>query len=103
MSLTVGRHRFEGPYRSTNVLHDRSGIYVIVSFVNGQYQPLDCGESATVRTRIETHDRAQCWSRHAQGGTLMVAALYTPNLQSAGRVAIEHEIRRQYSFPCGQR
>ena len=103
MSLTVGHYQFEGPYASVAQLEDRSGVYVIVSGANGQYQPVDCGESATVKTRVANHDRARCWNAHAQGGTLMAAVLYTPHLQSAGRVAIEQEIRGQYSFPCGQR
>lgn len=103
MSLTVDRYQFEGPYASEAKLEDCSGVYVIVSSVNGQYQPVDCGESATVKSRVGNHNRADCWRAHAQGGTLMAAVLYTPRLQSAGRVAIEHEIRGQYSFPCGQR
>lgn len=103
MSLTVGRYQFEGPYVSEAQLEDRAGVYVIVSAANGQYYPVDCGESAAVKTRVANHERADCWRAHAQGGTLMGAVLYTPQLQSAGRVAIEQEIRGQYSFPCGLR
>lgn len=102
MSLTVGKYELAGPFSSTDKLEDRSGVYVIVCAGNGQYQPIDCGESATVKSRVENHDRAECWKRHCSA-TLMVAVLYTPNLQSAGRVLIEQEIRGQYSFPCGQR
>jgi hypothetical protein len=29
---------------------------------------LDIGESATVRTRVETHDRWACWRRHPIDG-----------------------------------
>jgi hypothetical protein len=101
MALNVGRYQFEGPYSSAAQLRDHSGIYIIVTSLNGQYQPVDCGESATLKTRIENHDRALCWG--TQPGTLMAAVLYTPGLQSAGRCAIEQEIRSQYSFPCGQR
>lgn len=102
MSFTVGKYEFDGPFSSTNQLQDRSGIYVIVCAVNNQYQPLDCGESATVKSRVEDHERADCWKRNCNG-TLMVAVLYTPNTQSAGRVAIEQEIRGKFAFPCGQR
>ena len=102
MSFTVGKYEFAGPFNSTNQLEERSGVYVIVCSVNGQYQPVDCGESATVKSRVDNHDRGNCWNANCSG-TLMVAVLYTPNLQSAGRVAIEQDIRRQYTFPCGQR
>ena len=102
MSFNVGKYEFDGPLSSTNELQDRSGVYVIVCSNGGQYQPVDCGESATVKSRVENHGRADCWKRNCNG-TLMVAVLYTPNIQSAGRVKIEQEIRRQHTFPCGQR
>lgn len=102
MGLTVGKYEFEGPCANTDSLQDASGVYVIVDSVNGKYSPIDCGESATVKTRVDTHDRSDCWKRNSSG-TLMVAVLYTPRLQSAGRVAIEQEIRGSYTFPCGDR
>lgn len=102
MPLNVGEYEFDGPFGSADQLEDRSGVYVIVCSVNEQYQPVDCGESASVKSRIENHDRADCWNNSCNGA-LMVAVLYTPNLQSAGRVAIEQELRRQYDFPCGER
>jgi hypothetical protein len=102
MGLTVGKYEFEGPYENTDSLQDVSGVYVIVDNVNGQYNPIDCGESATVKSRTDNHDRKDCWSRNSSG-TLMVAVLYTPRLQSAGRVAIEQELRSAYNFPCGER
>lgn len=102
MGLTVGQYEFEGPYTNAGNLQDSSGVYVIVDSVNGQYYPIDCGESATVKSRVENHDRADCWERNSSG-TLMVAVLYTPHLQSAGRIAVEQEIRNAYAFPCGDR
>jgi hypothetical protein len=102
MSIKIGRYVFTGPFTSAESLEDKSGIYVILCSKDSQYNPIDCGESATVKTRIENHDRANCWKRNCTG-TLCVAVLYTPNLQSAGRVAVEQEIRGKYRFPCGER
>jgi hypothetical protein len=102
MSIKIGRYEFEGPYSSTDSLQDKSGIYVILCQKDSNYNTVDCGESVTVKTRIENHDRADCWRRNCSG-TLCVAVLYTPNAQSAGRVAIEQELRSQYRFPCGER
>lgn len=101
MGLTVGEYQFEGPFCNTDNLQDRSGIYVIVDHVNGQYNPIDCGESATVKSRVENHDRADCWSNKS-AGKLMVAVMYSPRLQSPGRAAIEQELRNTYKFPCGK-
>lgn len=102
MALTVGNYQFDGPYGNTDSLQDASGVYIIVDNFNGQNNPIDCGESATLKSRVDNHDRKDCWTRNSSG-TLMVAVLYTPRLQSSGRVAIEQEIRNAYNFPCGDR
>jgi len=102
MSIKISRYNFEGPYSSTDSLKDRSGVYVILCTGNSSYNPVDCGESANVKSRVENHDRKACWNRNCNS-TLEVAVLYTPNLQAAERVAIEQEIRNDYNFPCGSR
>jgi hypothetical protein len=103
MSINIGRWTFEGPYKDTSNLQDRSGVYVILCLrANQKYFVIDVGESAQVKTRVENHDRKDCWSRNCSG-KLYVAVLYTPNFQQPGRAAIEQEIRQQYSPPCGQR
>lgn len=102
MSIKVGRYIFEGPYSSTESLEDKSAVYVILCSTNSSYEPIDCGESATVKSRVENHERKRCWNRNCSG-TLKVAVLYTPNLQSVGRTMIEQEIREAYRFPCGSR
>jgi len=101
MSITVGRYSFEGPFTDTNSLEDRSGVYAIHCKQGEQYSLIDVGESATVKSRVENHDRADCWRRNCSG-TLTVSALYTPNAQQAGRRSIEKELRDQYDPPCGE-
>lgn len=102
MSITIGNYHFDGPYDNTASLQDRSSVYVILCHRDNQNFVIDVGESATVKTRVENHDRKDCWQSNCSG-KLTVAVLYTQNLQSAGRVAIEQEIRRQYNSPCGER
>jgi hypothetical protein len=103
MSILIGRWEFEGPYRSAEILKDRSGVYTILDQRrNGEYYVVDVGESKAVKTRIESHDRANCWTRNLQGN-LTVAVLYTPNLQQFDRRAIEQELRSQYTPVCGIR
>ena len=101
MSITVGRYTFDGPYTDTSKLEDKSGVYVIHCYRDGKYTLVDVGESATVKTRIDNHDRKDCWTRNCTG-TLTVSVLYTPNQQQAGRMLIEKEIRDQYNPPCGK-
>lgn len=102
MSITVGRYSFEGPYTSTGSLEDRSGVYAIHDYRDGLYYLIDVGESATLKSRVENHDRAPCWNGNKRG-TLTVSAFYTPHLQQSGRQEIESEIRNQYDPPCGLR
>jgi len=103
MSITIAGYSFEGPYSSTDSLEDRSGVYAILCKKdNSNYSLVDVGESATVKTRVETHERKSCWSRNCNS-TLTVAVLYTPYQQQSGRVEIEQKIRSTYDLPCGDR
>jgi hypothetical protein len=95
--INIGNYSFEGPYSNVGYLQNRSGVYVILSASN---HVVDVGESATVKDRIENHDRKFCWQRH--GGS-QAAVLYTPNRQQSGRMLIEQELRRKYAPPCGKR
>jgi len=102
MGISVGRYAFEGPYTDTGKLQDKSGVYAIHDWRTTGYHLVDVGESATVKTRVDNHDRKPCWIGNKKG-TLKVSVLYTPNAQQPGRMAIEQEIRRQFSPPCGDR
>jgi hypothetical protein len=100
MSITVGNYTFEGPYTNTDSLQDRSGVYAIHCYKDQAYYLIDVGETAEVKTRIDNHDRKDCWKRNCSG-TLTVSVLYTPKLQQGGRREIEKELRDQYNPPCG--
>jgi len=103
LSIDIFQYSFEGPFTSTDRIEDRSGVYVILcNQNNGHYNVTDVGESATVKSRVENHDRRSCWGLHCNS-KLVVAVLYTPNLHQTGRKQIEQEIRRKYNPPCGDR
>ena len=103
MSIQVGPYMFEGPYQTTAYLADRPGIYAILGFPNDQKYVIDIGESHSVKTRIETHDRTSDWAS-AFSGPLAVAVLYTPTLSDFQRKSVEYHIRHSYyngHIPCG--
>ena len=102
MTITVGNYTFEGPYLDTSKIEDKSGIYAIHCLRENKYYIIDIGESATVRTRLDSHDRADCWRRNCKE-VLNYSVLYTPNKQQAGRMEIEQELRKLYNPPCGER
>lgn len=85
MGIKIGGYDFDGPFSSTSSLEDMSGVYAILyKKDNGNYSLVDVGESATVKSRVENHDRQSCWERNCHS-TLMVAVFYTPRLQQSGR------------------
>lgn len=101
--IKIAQYSFEGPYPSTSSLEDRSGVYAILDKrQDGISYLIDCGESATVKTRVESHDRSPCWTRNQQG-TLHVAVYYTPTMQQLARKQVEQSIRSQFTGLCGDR
>ena len=102
MSIRIGKYMFEGPYSTTDLLEDRSGVYAIIDNKSDGSTLIDVGESSTLKSRVENHERSDCWRRNGIG-KLKAAVLYTPNQHQSGRMLIEQEIRNQYSPVCGLR
>ena len=102
MSIRIGKYTAEGPYTSTEDLEDRSGVYTILTSAKAidRWTVLDVGESHAVKSRVENHDRSDCWFRN-NIGEIGVAVIYTPNQQQAGRRQIEQELRSQFRPVCG--
>jgi hypothetical protein len=102
MTTTIGGYNFDGPYTSIDKIEDMSGIYAVLCCRNKICNIIDVGESASVRSRIENHERKDCWEKNCSK-TLKFSVYYTPNLKESGRKEIEQEIRDQYpSIPCGE-
>jgi len=103
MSITIGSILFDGPFKSAEDLEDRSGVYVILCKENdNNYKVIDVGESAKVKSRVESHDRKPCWESNCNS-SLAVAVHYTPRLQQSGRMEIEQALRSEFNPPCGER
>jgi hypothetical protein len=104
MTVSIGNYQFEGPSSSTGPLEDRDGIYAVLTQAGpGEFSIVDTGESEMVRSRVENHDRSDCWRRNASRDGRLVAVLYTPHVQQSGRVVFEGALRRQYQPACGIR
>ena len=101
MTIKVGEHTFDGPYMSTDKIEDRSGVYAVHCLKHDKYYLKDIGESAIVKSRLDNHDRKDCWNRNCQG-TLTYSVYYTPSLQQSVRMEIEQRIRSHYDIPCGK-
>lgn len=103
MSIPLSGYEFRGLYPSAESLQDSSGVYAVLTQLDdGKFRVLDVGESATVRSRVENHDRAESWLEHVVNG-IHYAVYYTHGLQQSGRMEIEQELRAIYNPPCGER
>ena len=99
MSIKLGKYSFTGPFGIIDMIKDRSGVYVIVCSVDGEYFLLDIGESLKLRTRIENHDKKDCWTKHCNG-KLSIYVHYTSFLKQQGRILIEQELRELFQPDC---
>ena len=103
MAFRIGGRNFTGPSPSKARIKNRSGVYAVLTKVGkGKFKVLDIGESAKVRTRLNSHDRSDCWSDNAQG-KLYYAVHYTPYAQRSGRRRVEQPLRAKYDPTCGVR
>lgn len=101
MSIRIGNYDFEGPLSDPSGLRNTSGVYAVLAknTTNGNYTVVDIGESGTVRDRVSSHDRANCWARNKQAG-LNYAGHYC---NEANRMAVEKALRGSFNPPCGDR
>ena len=99
MTIDVDGNSFDGPHPSPDHLDDESGVYTIHDNRDGKYRLIDVGESDEVKSRVNDHDRSDCWDRESTG-TLTYSALYVDEQE---RIRIANEIRQQYNPPCGER
>ena len=105
MSITFcKKYTAEGPYTDRDSLKDNSGVYVILTRPDAasKWTVIDVGESATVKKRVEDHERKDCWTRHSKG-VIGYSPYYMPHKQQSGRMEVEQEIRDEYNPPCGKR
>jgi hypothetical protein len=99
MAIKLGKYSFTGPIASIDKLKDRSGVYAIVCKVESEYFLIDVGESSKVRTRIENHDKKDCWTENCNG-QLKIYVHYTTFLKQQGRILIEQELRELFHPDC---
>lgn len=102
-TITIDGMEFDGPFTDTGDLKNQQGIYVILDRRSDQkWYLIDVGESTDVKTRVESHDRKDCWKTNSQG-TLGVAVCYTPGWTDSQRRQKESSIRDKFNPPCGER
>jgi hypothetical protein len=103
MPIHIEDYTFDGPFARVEDLKERAGVYAVVCLMSNQKHFLiDVGESDNIRNAIETHERKECWITNCKG-SLLVAALYTTELDNRGRADIVAFIRSREFVPCGNK
>lgn len=103
--IQIGNYRFQGPFLLSNFKAiDRAAVYAILcKGSNGEYTPLYIGETGELGTRLETHNKKDCWRKNCKG-ILYVAIYYTPSsfYTAEDRRKIERELIAQYRLICNE-
>lgn len=100
MTVKIGDYAFDGPFKSTDSIEDKSGIYAVLHYKEGKCCLLDIGESSKMKKEIEEHDRKE-WEKNSEGA-IEYSVYYTPKLKEDDRKEIETKIRSAYRPPCGK-
>lgn len=97
--IKIGNYNFNGPFSKTGPIKNSSGVYVILDCHNTTNYVVDVGESGSLQSRLDNHDRKNCWEKHCTG-QIKAAVLY---VNEYNRMRIEKELRASYRPTCGQR
>lgn len=95
-NINVDGYIFEGPYPINEThFNEIPGIYLISDW-DGKF--IDVGETESLKNRLASHDRKDCWSRNAN----QVINVWFHHEQNAyNRLEKEKYIRNLHPFKCG--
>jgi hypothetical protein len=100
LTVKIGDYAFDGPFKSTDSIENKSGVYAVLHYKEGECYLLDIGESSRMKKRIEEHNRED-WENNSNS-EIEYSVYYTPRLKKNDRKEIETEIRDVYRPPCGK-
>lgn len=85
---------------------DIAAIYIVICIdANNKYTVIDIGQSGQVGSRINSHDREECWKKKCPQGNIWVCVYPLPTKQQSkeDRLALEQRLRLEYKNLCGDR
>lgn len=86
MSILIGKHEFDGPYDDVDLLEEKEGLYVVLNYINEQYELIHVAHAENIRERIQLLPSTK------PDGTVVFAALYTPRFGSRERNNLVEDI-----------
>lgn len=97
-------YKLQGYFENSSELEPYQGVYVVYDKYNGNYKPIDIGESGNIKERILSHDRKPEWNKMAKG-TICFAIKYLKGCHESYRKDIEQDLRDKFEPGrlCGDR
>jgi hypothetical protein len=105
-NVTIGERTFVCVRLSEADFTDVAAVYVILCVAQGgSWSVLDVGQSGQVGSRIDDHDRKDCWMRNCATNNVWVCVYRMPSSKYTrqDREKFEAALRNQYRPPCGNR
>jgi predicted GIY-YIG superfamily endonuclease len=103
-SIQIGGYLFNGPYLLSNFDEiDKAAVYAILCKLNETYYVIYIGQSGELGTRLQSHNKKECWEKHCKG-TLYVAIFNTPSTTYSAeqRRLIERELINEHNPVCNK-
>ncbi|KKP40230.1 MAG: hypothetical protein UR30_C0005G0011 [Candidatus Peregrinibacteria bacterium GW2011_GWC2_33_13] len=97
-------YKLQGYFETPSELEPYQGVYIVYDKYNGNYKPIDIGESGDIKTRISSHDRKQDWHKMAKG-SICYAIKYLKDCDIRARKEVEQDLRTKFEEGrlCGGR
>jgi hypothetical protein len=92
MSILIGKYEFDGPFNSMDELKEKPGLYAVLHFKHDQYELIHIAQAHNIRGRIELSPLTDT----SAGGTVLLAACYTPECGRRARAIMVEEINNEF-------
>lgn len=105
-NLTIDGYAFACVRLSDADFKDVAAIYVIICVASGgSWTVIDVGQTGQLGTRIDTHERIDCWGKKCPNGNIWVCIHRMPSdkYTEEDRRKREKEIRSKHTNLCGER
>jgi len=106
VDLNIGGYPFRCVPLSGADFYDIAAVYVIICVnPNSTYNVIDIGQTGQLGTRIDSHDRQECWNNKCPTLNIWVCVYPMPTREFSEkkRTEVEQELRTRFGPPCGQR
>jgi hypothetical protein len=104
--VTIGSYPFVCVPLGEADFSDVAAVYVILCVAAGGSQTvLDVGQTGQLGSRIDEHERKDCWQKNCPSGNIWVCVYRMPShiYSESDRLKVENELRQRFNPPCGKR